>query len=62
MRFSLGATYDGSGVNFSLFSSVAERVELCLFDEFGRETRHELPEMTALCWHGYFPGLRPGQK
>jgi isoamylase len=49
-------------VNFSLFSSVAERVELCLFDDSGRETRYDLPEMTALCWHGYFPGLRPGQK
>jgi len=60
--YPLGATYDGSGVNFSLFSSIADRVELCLFDDFGRETRHDLPEMTALCWHGYFPGLRPGQK
>jgi len=59
--YPLGATYDGNGVNFSLFSSVADRVELCLFDAEGRETRHELPEMTALCWHGYFPGLRPGQ-
>jgi isoamylase len=57
-----GATYDGSGVNFSLFSSVADRVELCLFDDSGRETRYDLPEMTALCWHGYFPGIRPGQK
>jgi isoamylase len=49
-------------VNFSVFSSVAERVELCLFDEAGRETRFDLTELTALCWHGYFPGLRPGQK
>jgi len=60
--YPLGATYDGYGVNFSLFSSVAERVELCLFDESGRETRQDLDEMTALCWHGYFPGLEPGQK
>jgi glycogen operon protein len=60
--YPLGATYDGAGVNFSVFSSIAERVELCIFDEDGRETRHDLPEMTALCWHGYFPGLRPGQK
>ncbi len=49
-------------MNFSLFSSVADRVELCLFDDFGRETRCDLPEMTAHCWHGYFTGLRPGQK
>ena len=60
--YPLGAIYDGDGVNFSLFSSVADRVELCLFDDFGRETRYDLPEMTALCWHGYFPGLGPGQK
>jgi glycogen operon protein len=60
--YPIGATYDGTGVNFSLFSSVAERVELCLFDERGQETRHDLPEMTNLCWHGYFPRLRPGQK
>jgi glycogen operon protein len=60
--YPLGATYDGAGVNFSVFSSVADRVELCLFDENGRETRHNLAEMTALCWHGYLPGLRPGQK
>jgi isoamylase len=60
--YPLGASYDGAGVNFSLFSSVADRVELCLFDEAGQETRYELPEMTALCWHGYFRGLRPGQK
>ena len=57
-----GATYDGTGVNFSVFSSVAERVELCLFDDSGRETGYILPEMTALWWHGYFSGLRPGQK
>jgi glycogen operon protein len=60
--YPLGATYDGQGVNFSLFSSVADRVELCLFDEFGTETRYDLPEMTALCWHGYVPGLAPGQE
>ena len=59
--YPLGATFDGSGVNFSLFSSVARRVELCLFDEHRRETRCDLPEMTALCWHGYVPGLRAGQ-
>jgi len=59
--YPLGATLDGSGVNFSLFSGVADRVELCLFDELGHETRRDLPEMTALCWHGYVPGLRAGQ-
>ena len=60
--YPLGATFDGFGVNFSVFSSIAERVELCLFNDAGQETVYELPEMTALCWHGYFPGLKPGQK
>jgi isoamylase len=60
--YPLGATCDGSGVNFSLFSSVAQRVEICLFDDSGQETRYDLPEMTALCWHGYVPGLHAGQK
>jgi isoamylase len=59
--FPLGATFDGVGTNFSLFSEVAQRVELCLFDETGAETRVELPEMTAFCWHGYLPDIRPGQ-
>jgi isoamylase len=59
--YPLGATFDGVGTNFSLFSEVAERVELCLFDDVGRETRIDLPEMTALCWHGYLPDVRPGQ-
>ena len=60
--YPLGATYDGQGVNFSVFSEVAERVDLCLFDEHGRETRLRLPETTAFCWHGYVPGLQPGQR
>jgi isoamylase len=60
--YPLGATYDGAGTNFSIFSEVAERVELCLFDEGGGETRVELPEMTALCWHGYLPNVVPGQR
>jgi len=59
--FPLGATYDGAGTNFSLFSEAAERVELCLFDEAGHETRVALPETTAFCWHGYLPGVGPGQ-
>jgi glycogen operon protein len=50
------------GTNFSLFSSVAERVELCLFDASGVETRLDLPESTALCWHGYVPDVLPGQR
>jgi isoamylase len=60
--YPLGATYDGTGTNFSLFSEVAERVELCLFDDHERETRVDLPESTALCWHGYLPNIRPGQR
>jgi glycogen operon protein len=60
--FPLGATYDGIGTNFSLFSEVAERVELCLFDEDGTETRVALPEMSAFCWHGYLQGVGPSQR
>jgi glycogen operon protein len=59
--YPLGATFDGSGTNFSLFSELGERVELCLFDDQGAETRVDLPENTALCWHGYLPSVRPGQ-
>ncbi len=50
--YPLGATYDGGGTNFALFSEVADRVELCLFDDAGKETRIELPEREALVWHG----------
>jgi len=58
----LGATYDGGGVNFALFSAHATRVELCLFDARGAETaRITLPEYTDEVWHGYVPGLAPGQ-
>src|SRR2546423_4570514 len=60
--YPLGANFDGTGTNFSIFSEVAERVELCLFDEDGAETRLDLPEQTALCWHGYVPNARPGQR
>jgi len=60
--FPLGATWDGRGTNFAVFSEVAERIELCLFDESDRETRIAFPERTAFCWHGYLPGVRPGQK
>jgi glycogen operon protein len=60
--FPLGATWDGEGTNFSLFSENAERVELCLFAEDDTETRVELCERTAYNWHGYLPGVGPGQR
>src|SRR5581483_6055132 len=60
--YPLGATYDGAGTNFSLFSEVATRVELCLFDDDGKQTCVDLPEMTAFCWHGYLPNIGPGQR
>src|SRR5690606_10538793 len=60
--YPLGATWDGTGTNFALFSEVARRVELCLFDEAGRETRQELPEVDGFVWHGYLPGVGPGQR
>ncbi|MFW6122823.1 MAG: glycogen debranching protein GlgX [Thermodesulfobacteriota bacterium] len=60
--YPLGAVYDGSGTNFSLFSEIAARVELCLFDEEGNETRLDLPEVTGYCWHGYLPHVEPGQR
>ncbi len=60
--FPLGANFEGTGTNFSVFSEVATRVELCLFDERGNETRLDLPERTALCWHGYVPNIYPGQR
>ncbi len=60
--YPLGATFDGSGTNFALFSEVAEKVELCLFDDDGTETRVELTEVDALVWHGYLPTVQPGQR
>ncbi len=60
--YPLGATYDGMGTNFSLFSEVAEAVELCLFDEAGNETRVRLPEVDGFVWHGYLPTVGPGQR
>ncbi|UPG88263.1 glycogen debranching protein GlgX [Luteibacter aegosomaticola] len=59
--FPRGAFFDGSGTNFALFSAHATRVELCLFDEDGSETRVDLPEYTDEVWHGYLPEVRPGQ-
>jgi glycogen operon protein len=60
--YPLGATYDGVGTNFALFSEVAERVELCLSDEDGTETRVPLHEVDGFVWHGYLPGIGPGQR
>jgi isoamylase len=62
--YPLGATWDGAGVNFAIFSEHASRVELCLFDS--PEARQEsqripLPEQTDMVWHGYVTGLLPGQ-
>src|SRR5579875_3533719 len=60
--FPLGATYDGQGTNFSIFSQAAEGVELCLFDDDGTEERFELHEVDAYCWHGYLENVEPGQR
>ncbi len=60
--YPLGATYDGAGTNFSLFSEVATRVELCLFDENGKQSCVDLPEMTGFIWHGYLLNVAPGQR
>jgi len=60
--FPLGATWFGSGTNFSLFSENASRVELCLYDEADRETRVELTEVTAFNWHAFLPDVGPGQR
>jgi isoamylase len=60
--FPLGATWDGSGTNFSLFSEHAECVELCLFDNEDNETRIEMTGRRALNWHCYIPDVGPGQR
>ncbi len=60
--FPLGATFDGSGTNFSIFSEAATSVELCLFDDDGTPTCVRLPEVTAFVHHGYLPGVQPGQR
>src|ERR1700710_2888835 len=59
----LGASWDGRGTNFALFSANAQKVELCLFDSQGRREleRVELPERTEDVWHGYFNDVSPGQ-
>ncbi len=60
--YPLGATFDGSGTNFALFSEAAERVELCLFDEDGAERRIDVTEVDAHVWHVYLPAVQPGQR
>jgi glycogen operon protein len=58
--FPLGATFDGLGTNFAVFSQAAEAVELCLFGDDGRESRYLLPEVDAYCWHGHLEEVEPG--
>ena len=65
--YPLGATWDGSGTNFALFSEVADRVQLCLFDaagsaQSGTETRLDLTEVDGFVWHAYLPSVGPGQR
>jgi glycogen operon protein len=60
--YPLGATYDGAGTNFSVFSEVATRVELCFFDDAGNQICVDLPEMSGFIWHGYVPNAGPGQR
>jgi isoamylase len=60
--YPLGATFDGYGTNFAVFSGVAERVQLCLFDPRGEEERVDLMSGTGQIWHGYLPEVRPGQR
>ncbi|GGP04999.1 glycogen debranching protein GlgX [Nonomuraea glycinis] len=60
--YPLGATYDGAGTNFSLYTEVAHSVELCLFDDDNRESRVQLTEVDGFIWHGYLPGIGPGQR
>lgn len=59
---SLGSAFDGDGVNFAVYSAHATKIELCLYDDEGRETeRLKLPDRSGDVWHGYVPGLKPGQ-
>jgi isoamylase len=60
--YPLGATYDGAGTNFALFTEVAEKVELCLFDDDGAERRIPLTEVEGHVHHAYLPGIGPGQR
>src|SRR5665809_116466 len=60
--YPLGATWDGGGTNFAVFSENATGVELCLWDEGGNETRLDLTEVDSFVWHCYLPGIGPGQR
>jgi isoamylase len=60
--YPLGATYDGGGTNFAIFSEVADRIELCLLDDAGTERRITLPERDGMIWHGYLPRVGAGQR
>ena len=60
--YPLGAQFDGTGTNFSLFSEAADRVELCLLEDDDTETRIELTEVDAYVWHVYLPDVQPGQR
>ncbi len=60
--YPLGASPDADGVNFAVYSEVAEAIELCLVEPDGSEIRYQLPEVTAFVHHGYVPGVRPGQR
>ena len=60
--YPLGATFDGTGVNFALFSEVAVKVELCLIAEDGAESRIELTEVDGYVWHDFVPAIQPGQR
>jgi glycogen operon protein len=60
LPYPLGASWNGHGVNFAVFSANAEKIELCLFDGEGRETRHPLPGRIDEVWHGYLPDAGPG--
>lgn len=60
--YPLGAHYDGAGVNFSIYSQVADKVELCLFDDQDHETRIAMTEQNSYVWHNYLPGIQPGQR
>ena len=60
--YPLGATFDGGGTNFSLFSEIAEEVELCLIGDDGQEARIRLDEVDGYVWHAYLPNVGPGQR
>lgn len=60
--YPLGANYSGAGTNFAVFSEVAERVQLCLIGDDGKETQIDLLEQDGFIWHGFLPDVEPGQR